>query len=43
SQNNQIESRYISDAKILYKTEGDLQRATSKPWGTKVLETIWPF
>ncbi|AGZ81674.1 flagellar basal body L-ring protein FlgH [Campylobacter fetus] len=43
SQNNQIESRYISDAKILYKTEGDLQRATNKPWGTKVLETIWPF
>ncbi|MBP3675651.1 MAG: flagellar basal body L-ring protein FlgH [Campylobacter sp.] len=43
SQYNEIESRHISDAKILYKTEGDLQRATDKPWGTRVLETIWPF
>ena len=43
SQNNEIESRYISDAKILYRTEGDLQRAMDKPWGTRVLETIWPF
>lgn len=43
SQYNEIESRHISDAKILYRTEGDLQRATDKPWGTRVLETIWPF
>lgn len=43
SQNNQIESRYIADAKILYKTEGDLDRATTKPWGTRMLESIWPF
>ena len=43
SQNNQIDSRYISDAKIMYKTEGDLEKTTKKPWGTRFLETIWPF
>lgn len=43
SQNNEIDSRYVSDAKIMYKTEGDLAKSTSKPWGTKLLETIWPF
>ena len=40
---NEIDSRYIADAKILYKTEGDLDRATRKPWGTKLMEAIWPF
>lgn len=43
SQNNEIDSRYIADAKILYKTEGDVDKATRKPWGTKLLEAIWPF
>ncbi|AQW84435.1 flagellar L-ring protein [Campylobacter pinnipediorum subsp. pinnipediorum] len=43
SQNNEIDSRYIADAKILYKTEGDLDKSTKKPWGTKLIETIWPF
>ena len=40
---NEIDSRHIADAKILYKTEGDLDRATRKPWGTKLMEAIWPF
>lgn len=43
NQNNQIDSRYVSDAKIMYKTEGDLEKSTTKPWGTRFLETIWPF
>ncbi|PPB73194.1 flagellar basal body L-ring protein FlgH [Campylobacter hyointestinalis] len=43
SQKNEIESKYIADAKILYKTEGEIQRATKKPWGTSLLEAIWPF
>ncbi len=43
NQNNEISSRYVSDAKIMYKTEGDLDKATTKPWGTKLLEAIWPF
>lgn len=43
SQNNQIDSKFIADAKISYKTEGDIDRATRKPWGTKLMEAIWPF
>ncbi len=42
-QNNTIESAYISDAKILYRTEGDLHKATNKPWGSKLIEAVWPF
>ena len=43
NQNNQINSSQISDAKILYKTEGDVDRATKQGWGAKILEAIWPF
>lgn len=42
-QDNTIDSRYIADAKILYKTEGEVAKSTKKPWGSKVIETIWPF
>lgn len=40
---NTIESKYIADAKILYSTQGEIDKATKKPWGTKAVETIWPF
>ena len=40
---NEIDSRYIADAKILYKTEGDVEKSTKKPWGTRLMEAIWPF
>jgi len=42
-QTNSINSKYIADAKILYKTEGEIDRATKKPWGSKMIESIWPF
>ena len=42
-QKNTIDSKYIADAKILYKTEGEIDRATKKPWGSKFVESIWPF
>ena len=42
-QDNTIDSRYIADAKILYKTEGDVARSTKKPWGTRFFEAIWPY
>ncbi len=42
-QDNPIDSRYIADAKILYKTEGDVATSTKKPWGTRFFEAIWPF
>jgi flagellar L-ring protein len=43
SNSNQIDSKYIADAKILYKTEGDIDRSTKKPWGTRIMDAIWPF
>lgn len=42
-QNNTISSAYISDAKISYKTEGDIKRSTRQGWGTRMIETVWPF
>jgi len=42
-QNNQIDSNQMSDAKILYKTQGDVNRATEQGWGTKIVQAIWPF
>ena len=40
---NRINSASMSDAKILYKTEGDVDRATKQGWGTKAIQAIWPF
>jgi flagellar L-ring protein precursor FlgH len=42
-QYNKINSEKMSDAKILYKTQGDVDRATKQGWGTKILQAIWPF
>jgi flagellar L-ring protein precursor FlgH len=42
-QNNKIDSAKMSDAKILYKSEGDVDRATEQGWGTKIIKAIWPF
>ncbi len=42
-QTNTINSKFIADAKILYKTEGEIDRATKKPWGSKFVESVWPF
>jgi flagellar L-ring protein precursor FlgH len=42
-QYNKINSAQMSEAKILYKTEGDMDRATKQGWGTKIIQSIWPF
>jgi len=42
-QYNNINSSQMSDAKILYKTEGDVDRATEQGWGTKIIQAVWPF
>ncbi len=42
-QTNTIDSKYIADAKILYKTEGSLDINNKKGWGTRLVESIWPF
>jgi len=40
---NSINSEYMSDAKIIYETQGDIKRASTQGWGSKVLESVWPF
>jgi len=42
-QNNQINSAQMADAKIMYKTEGDIKRATEQGWGSKLVQAMWPF
>ena len=42
-QYNKINSAQMSDAKILYKTEGEVERATKQGWGTKIIQAAWPF
>ncbi len=42
-QDNRINSAQMADAKIMYKTEGDIKRATEQGWGSKLIQSIWPF
>lgn len=42
-QYNKIDSNQMSEAKILYKTEGDVDRAAKQGWGTKIIQAAWPF
>ena len=42
-QDNRINSSQMSEAKILYKTEGDVERAMEQGWGTKIIQAVWPF
>jgi flagellar L-ring protein precursor FlgH len=41
--NNEINSDKIADAKIFYTTDGDIKDGMEKGWGSKAIETIWPF
>jgi len=40
---NTIDSKYISDAKIAYKTQGDIQRFTDQNWLAKIWSVISPW
>jgi flagellar L-ring protein precursor FlgH len=40
---NTIDSKYISDAKIAYKTEGDLKRYTEQNWFAKIWNALFPW
>jgi flagellar L-ring protein precursor FlgH len=42
-QNNQINSAKMSDAKMLYANEGDVDRASNQGWGSKMMQAVWPF
>jgi len=43
SPDNSILSSQIANLKVLYKKEGEDANNLKKAWGTKLLETIWPF
>jgi flagellar L-ring protein precursor FlgH len=43
SPDNVVQSNQIANLKILYKKLGDEQDNLEKPWGSKLLEKIWPF
>ncbi len=40
---NTIDSKYIADAKIHYETQGDIREATRRPWGSRLVDSVWPF
>lgn len=42
-QTNTIDSKYIADAKISYATQGEMNQNLKKPWGSRFMDTIWPF
>ncbi len=42
-QNNQISSAKISDAKILYANQGDIDKSINQGWGSKLVHAVWPF
>ena len=42
-QNNQISSAKISDAKIMYVNQGDIDRSVNQGWGSKIIHAVWPF
>ena len=43
NQNNEINSAKMSDAKISYVNEGDIDRAINQGWGSKMVQAVWPF
>lgn len=40
--NNKISSALIADAKIAFKTEGDIERYNNQGWLSKITTTLWP-
>ncbi|RLA83892.1 MAG: flagellar basal body L-ring protein FlgH [Epsilonproteobacteria bacterium] len=43
SPENTVYSNQLANLKILYEKDGDENDALEKSWGTKFIETIWPF
>ncbi|MEA2017765.1 MAG: flagellar basal body L-ring protein FlgH [Campylobacterota bacterium] len=43
SPDNTVNSNQLANLKILYIKDGEENDALNKPWGTKLIETIWPF
>lgn len=43
SSNNSIESKFIAELKLNYTSEGDISNKRHKNWGSKELESAWPY
>ena len=43
SPDNTVNSNQLANLKILYIKDGEENDALEKPWGTKIIESIWPF
>ncbi|WP_181646801.1 flagellar basal body L-ring protein FlgH [Helicobacter sp. 16-1353] len=41
--NNTIESKFISELKLNYTSEGDISNKRHKKWGSAELEQAWPY
>ena len=41
--NNRVQSTFVADARIEYFGEGVLADKQRPGWGTRVLDTVWPF
>ena len=42
-QDNRISSAKMSDAKISYKSEGDIDRSVKRGWASSFVHALWPF
>ena len=40
---NRIKSSQIANLKLLYKKSGDEGDAVTKPWGSRIIDKVWPF
>ena len=40
---NRIKSSQMANLKLLYKKEGDESDAVTKPWGSRIIDKVWPF
>ncbi|RDU57861.1 flagellar basal body L-ring protein FlgH [Helicobacter sp. MIT 99-5507] len=43
SSDNSIESKFISELKLNYTSEGDISNKRHQKWGSKELEQAWPY
>ncbi|MGB3750710.1 MAG: flagellar basal body L-ring protein FlgH [Arcobacteraceae bacterium] len=41
--NNQVNADKLANLKVVYSKNGDEMDFMEKPWGTKLIDTIWPF
>jgi flagellar L-ring protein precursor FlgH len=40
---NRIKSSQIANLKLLYQKDGDEKDAVTKPWGSRIIDKVWPF